>query len=48
MLPELTLRRGLPLGEGVSKKLHYKIGEACRAVDIQPYVLRYWETEFRR
>ena len=29
-----------------AKKLYYKIGEACRAVDIQPYVLRYWETEF--
>ena len=27
-------------------KLYYKIGEACRALDIQPYVLRYWETEF--
>ena len=30
----------------VPKKLYYRIGEACRAVDIQPYVLRYWETEF--
>ncbi len=28
------------------KKLYYKIGEACKALDIQPYVLRYWETEF--
>lgn len=28
------------------KKLYYKIGEACKVVDIQPYVLRYWETEF--
>ncbi len=28
------------------KKLYYKIGEACRELDIQPYVLRYWETEF--
>ena len=27
-------------------KLYYKIGEACRVLDIQPYVLRYWETEF--
>ncbi len=27
-------------------KLYYKIGEACKALDIQPYVLRYWETEF--
>jgi len=27
------------------KKL-YKIGEVCRLADVQPYVLRYWETEF--
>jgi len=32
--------------ESVPKKLYYKIGEACRALDVQPYVLRYWETEF--
>lgn len=30
----------------MGKKLYYKIGEACRELDIQPYVLRYWETEF--
>jgi len=30
----------------VAKKLYYKIGEACKQLDIQPYVLRYWETEF--
>lgn len=29
-----------------AKKLFYKIGEACKKVDVQPYVLRYWETEF--
>lgn len=28
------------------EKLYYKIGEACKVLDIQPYVLRYWETEF--
>ena len=28
------------------KKLYYKIGEVCKELDIQPYVLRYWETEF--
>ncbi|MCB1034570.1 MAG: MerR family transcriptional regulator [Acidobacteria bacterium] len=28
------------------KRIFYKIGEACKALDIQPYVLRYWETEF--
>jgi len=27
------------------KKLH-KIGEVCKVADVQPYVLRYWETEF--
>ena len=30
----------------MAKKLYYKIGEACKQLDIQPYVLRYWETEF--
>src|SRR3954471_7309913 len=30
----------------VQKRLYYKIGEACTALGIQPYVLRYWETEF--
>jgi DNA-binding transcriptional MerR regulator len=30
----------------VKKRLYYKIGEACKMVGIQPYVLRYWETEF--
>jgi DNA-binding transcriptional MerR regulator len=28
------------------KRLYYKIGEACKTLGIQPYVLRYWETEF--
>jgi DNA-binding transcriptional MerR regulator len=30
----------------VQKRLYYKIGEACKVLGIQPYVLRYWETEF--
>jgi len=29
-----------------SEKELYKIGEVCRLADVQPYVLRYWETEF--
>lgn len=24
----------------------YKIGDVCKQADVQPYVLRYWETEF--
>ena len=30
----------------MAKKLYYMIGEACKMLEIQPYVLRYWETEF--
>jgi DNA-binding transcriptional MerR regulator len=30
----------------VAKKKSYKVGDACKELDIQPYVLRYWETEF--
>jgi DNA-binding transcriptional MerR regulator len=32
-------------GTAEDKQL-YKIGEVCRMADVQPYVLRYWETEF--
>jgi DNA-binding transcriptional MerR regulator len=31
--------------ESESEK-RFKIGEVCRIADLQPYVLRYWETEF--
>ena len=29
----------------VSEK-RFKIGDVCKQADVQPYVLRYWETEF--
>ena len=29
------------------EKSAYKPAEVCRELDIQPYVLRYWETEFQ-
>ena len=28
------------------RKLFYKIGEVCQMTDTQPYVLRFWESEF--
>jgi len=31
----------------MSAKKGHKIGEVCKLLDLQPYVLRYWETEFR-
>jgi DNA-binding transcriptional MerR regulator len=34
------------LATQVSKKLFYKIGEVCALTDTQPYVLRFWESEF--
>jgi DNA-binding transcriptional MerR regulator len=30
----------------VSEKLFYRIGEVSRLTGLEPYVLRYWETEF--
>ena len=34
------------MSEVSDEKRLYKIGEVCRMADVQPYVLRYWETEF--
>jgi len=30
-----------------SDKLYFKIGEVAEIVGVAPYVLRYWETEFK-
>ena len=32
---------------GIPDKPFFKIGETSRLVGVKPYVLRYWETEFR-
>jgi DNA-binding transcriptional MerR regulator len=32
---------------GIPEKPFFKIGEAARLCAVKPYVLRYWETEFR-
>ena len=34
------------MAEPAGEKRLYKIGEVCKLADVQPYVLRYWETEF--
>jgi len=40
--------RPLPVDEnGIPDKPFFKIGEAARLCAVKPYVLRYWETEFR-
>lgn len=35
----------MPRAAAKEEKL-YKIGEVCKLAELQPYVLRYWETEF--
>jgi DNA-binding transcriptional MerR regulator len=32
---------------GIPDKPFFKIGDTARLVGVKPYVLRYWETEFR-
>ena len=31
----------------IPNKLFFKIGEVCELTETQPYVLRYWESEFQ-
>jgi DNA-binding transcriptional MerR regulator len=33
--------------ESHPEKRYYRIGEVSRITDVKPYVLRYWESEFR-
>ncbi len=35
----------MPIPE-IPDKLFFRIGEVCEIVGIEPYVLRFWETEF--
>jgi DNA-binding transcriptional MerR regulator len=32
----------------ISEKLYFKIGEVSHLVGVAPYVLRFWETEFKQ
>ncbi len=32
----------------IPNKMFYKIGEISRILGVKPYVLRYWETEFKQ
>ena len=31
----------------IPDKLYFKIGEVSKILDVKPYVLRYWESEFK-
>lgn len=35
-----------PKTDALPDKLYFKIGEVSEIIGVEPYVLRYWETEF--
>ncbi len=42
-MSEVALQAGSP---EIPDKLYFKIGEVSELLGVEPYVLRYWETEF--
>src|SRR5271168_3960806 len=42
-MTDVALKSGAP---EIPDKLYFKIGEVSDLLGVEPYVLRYWETEF--
>ena len=42
-MTEIALQAGSP---EIPDKLYFKIGEVSELLGVEPYVLRYWESEF--
>jgi len=42
-MTEIAIQSGSP---EIPDKLYFKIGEVSELLGVEPYVLRYWETEF--
>lgn len=42
-MTDVALQQGSPQ---IPNKLYFKIGEVSDLLGVEPYVLRYWETEF--
>jgi len=42
-MTDVALQSGSP---EIPDKLYFKIGEVSELLGVEPYVLRYWETEF--
>lgn len=40
------MRKPATKQQSIPEKLFYKIGEVSRIVGVEPYILRYWESEF--
>lgn len=41
------MKTTIPEIPDIPDKLYFKIGEVSELIGVKPYVLRYWETEFR-
>ena len=47
VVPDGRRYRGVFMSiSAVPDKLFFKIGEVCEIAGVEPYVLRFWETEF--
>lgn len=44
-MKDAAARAGTP---EIPDKLYFKIGEVANLLGVEPYVLRYWETEFNQ
>jgi DNA-binding transcriptional MerR regulator len=40
-------KKPAPSIPAIPEKLYYKIGEVSQITGVEPYVLRYWESEFK-
>ncbi len=38
---------GFGMKGSIPDKTYFRIGEVSRILDVQPYVIRYWESEFK-
>ena len=36
-----------PMDETIPDKAYFRIGEVSRILSVEPYVVRYWESEFK-
>jgi len=43
----ITRARYIPMTTQIPEKLYFKIGEVSELTGIEPYILRYWESEFK-
>ena len=41
------VRGGRVMTVAIPEKQYFKIGEVSEILDVEPYVLRYWESEFK-